>query len=146
MRQETLSTAHPSAHRVGNTTPLGESWGESFYTLPTLATLSTPLVVVSKEGKAQMVDKMIYISTSTLKAYGVTDLEKNGHIFIYILVGMGCKRWCWYINHRINTTNSWSMITLFKKFYIHKLNVDNLPASAHYLCVATVTTKWKRKS
>tara|TARA_R100001244_G_scaffold44566_1_gene40512 strand:+ start:421 stop:573 length:153 start_codon:yes stop_codon:yes gene_type:complete len=47
--------------------------GGFFYALPTFARLSTFLVIVSKEGKAQMVDKMIYISTSTLKAYGVTE-------------------------------------------------------------------------
>jgi len=66
--------------------------GGFFYARPTLATLSTFLVIISKEGKAQMVDKMIYLSTSSLKGYRVTDQEKNRHIFIYIPRGMGVKR------------------------------------------------------
>jgi len=71
------------------------------------------MVIIIKDGKAQMVDKMIYISTSTSKPYRLTEREKNIHIYIYIPRGKGRKRWCWYINHRINTTNFWSMITLF---------------------------------
>jgi len=74
---------------VGNATPLGESWGESFSALSTFARLSTSLVVISKEGKAQRVDKMIYISTSTLKPYRLTGREKNISLYIYIPKGLG---------------------------------------------------------
>ena len=39
-----------------------------------------------------MVDKMIYISTSTLKPYRLTGREKNIHIYIYTPRGKGRKR------------------------------------------------------
>tara|TARA_R110000751_G_scaffold144246_1_gene247820 strand:+ start:1353 stop:1496 length:144 start_codon:yes stop_codon:yes gene_type:complete len=47
------------------------------------------MVIISKEGKAQMVDKMINISTSTLKPYRVTGREKNISLYIYIPRGLG---------------------------------------------------------
>jgi hypothetical protein len=47
------------------------------------------MVIISKEGKAQMVDKMIYISTSTLSLYRLTGREKNIHIYIYTPRGKG---------------------------------------------------------
>jgi len=34
-----------------------------------------------------MVDKMIYISTSTFSLYRLTEREKNKHIYIYIFQG-----------------------------------------------------------
>ena len=77
---------------MGNATPLGESWGESFSALPTFTRLSSSIVIISNEGKAQMVDKMINISTSTLSLYRVTDQEKNRHIYIYIPMDTGRKR------------------------------------------------------
>jgi hypothetical protein len=36
-----------------------------------------------------MVDKMIYISTSSAKGYRVIGREKNKHIFIYVSRGKG---------------------------------------------------------
>jgi len=52
--------------------PLAKAEGSLFFTLPAFTRLSTLLVIISKEGKAQMVDKMIYISTSTSSLYRVT--------------------------------------------------------------------------
>jgi len=47
--------------------------GGFFYALSTFARLSTFLVIINKEGKAQRVDKMIYLSTSTSRLYRVTE-------------------------------------------------------------------------
>jgi hypothetical protein len=50
------------------------------------------MVIIIKDGKAQMVDKMIYLSTSTSSLYRLTEGEKNKHIYIYIPRGKGRKR------------------------------------------------------
>jgi hypothetical protein len=63
--------------------------GGFFFTLPTCATLSTLLVIINKQLKAHMVDKMIYISTSTRSLYALTDREKNKHLYIYPKGGKG---------------------------------------------------------